>query len=222
MLPTYAQIILIVILIVPGFAVIKIYEKLIPSRRKDNFDLSVSSIILTLFIHVMYTAFFIFFFSDKVNIIIKDLTAKKEVSSTSSTWILIYLVLLIVLVVIIGFVLAFLKNKGISYRWAKKWGFQTSNFDNLWDELLYIYNVSGAPPTVSIEFEEVTYAGFVHRSSFTFGENENKEITLSNPHYKDSEMESFKELDASLIYLDLKDVKSIKFVNGEILMDSKM
>jgi Family of unknown function (DUF6338) len=222
MVPTYAQLIIIVILIVPGFAAIKIYQKLMPFKEKNVFDLSVSSIILTLFIHGIYTTLFIYKYNDKVNNIFNDLKYNSTISNTSAKWILIYFLALIAVIILIGWFLALVKNSGFFYKHAKRWGFQTSNFDNLWYELLYIYNINGKVPYIIVEFEDIAYAGAVDRSSFRFGNDEQKEITLVNPRMKKVSDEKFHKLNVEVVYLDLKDIKAIKFFNGEVLVNSNI
>jgi hypothetical protein len=222
MIPSYAQIILIVVLIVPGFAAIKIYQKLVPLKEKSAFDLSVSSIVLTLFIHSVYTTFFLYKFNSEVNTIIQDITVNKNLSNISTKWLLIYFITLIIIIFVVGSLLAFFKNSSLFYKSAKKLGFQTSAFDNLWYELLYIYEDADEEPYVIIEYEDMVYAGAIHRSSFKFGSTDNKEITLLNPRIKKIDEEKFSIAEVPLIYLNLEEIKSIKFFNGEVLINTNL
>ena len=82
---------------------------------------------------------------------------------------------------------------------------------------MFLYDISDEIPYVIIEFEDIIYAGAVNRSAFAFGNSEEKEITLVSPRVKKHDELKFKKAEVDLIYLDLKEVKSVKFYNSDKL-----
>ena len=219
MIPTAAQLITVVILLVPGFLSIQVLSKLCPTRRLSNFDATVLSIIFSLIIHGTFTTLFIFWNFDSVHgleIYIKN----NDFIPGLSFLLIIYLFSLIAYSILLGYLLALLKDKGRFHKFIHWLGFNYSEHENLWDEIMYLYNLKNQTPIVIIHFETESYAGWVYRASFDLEKNERKEIVLSDPRYKKSDDE-WNMMNIDLIYLDLSGVTSIQYVNSELIMSSK-
>jgi hypothetical protein len=220
MIPTSAQLITIVVLLVPGFLSIQVFSKLTPSRRPSTFDATVLSIIFSLFIHGTFTTLYSFIHIDLVTQLIESIKAK-DWSSSLSLFILKYLIGLFLWAIFVGWILALIKDKGRFHKFINWLGFQYSDHENLWDEMIYLYSIKGETPIVIIHFEDNSFAGWIFRASFDLDKNERKEIVLSNPRSKKADSEEWTEMDVELIYLDLSEATSIEYVNGDLILDSK-
>ncbi|MGR5983906.1 DUF6338 family protein [Bacillus cereus] len=221
MVPTIAQLYAVIILLVPGFICIKIYSKLTPTKKREAFDFTVLSVTVTLAIHTIYTGLLSYLFISHVNTIITEV-ANKQISNETIKWIAIYSIGLIIFTVIVAVFLAFIRDKGRLYKFIKFFNFTASPFDNLWDEIVFIYSLEKEAPLIIIHFEDESYAGYLHRSSFELDKSNTKEIILAKPKYRHKEDESWQICKESMIYLNLDDVKSIRFFNGDILLNSKL
>jgi len=213
MLPNFFQIISIVILLVPGFLSIQIYKKLIPSKSMSNLDSTILSVVFTLIIHGLYTTIFSYFFINNVNILLKEVT-DKNISTPSIIFILLYLVGLFIISCILGLLAFIIQNKGRFYKLLKKMGVNLP-FENLWDEVMYLYYINNTAPLVIIDFEDISYAGQVHRSSFDLDKNDRKEIILTKAKFITKTMHSWEECDTNFVYLDVSEVEKIYLSNGK-------
>ncbi|MGN7485055.1 DUF6338 family protein [Priestia megaterium] len=219
MVPTAAQLITIVILLVPGFLSIQVLSKLSPSRRLSTFDATVLSIILSLFIHGTFTTLFTYWNINCVNDLV-NYVKNNQWSTELSRLLIFYLLGLLAYSIFVGFLLALLKDKGRFHKFIHWLGFNYSEHENLWDEVMYLYSIKGETPIVIIHFEESSYAGWVYRASFDLEKNERKEIILSNPRHKKSGND-WNVMKVDLIYLDLSEVTSIEYINSELVLQSK-
>ncbi|MBG9813705.1 hypothetical protein ABD68_19620 [Bacillus endophyticus] len=219
MIPTATQLITVVILLVPGFISIQVLSILCPTRRLSTFDATVISIIFSLLIHGTFTLGFIHLHTDTFNDLIHYIKSNKWPTGLSSSLIL-YLLGLLIYSVIIGTILSFLKSNGRFHKFIHYIGFNYSEHENLWDEMMYLYNINGETPVLIIHFEKESYAGWVYRASFDLEENERKEIILSNPRYKDSDGE-WSIMQNDLLYLDLSEVSSIEYIGSKHILNSK-
>lgn len=109
MTPTFAQLVFIVVLLVPGFITIKTFTYLIPTKKQNAFDMTVSSIAFTLFIHGIYTTLMLYIYNKSVNTLLSDITNHKW-SFESSKLLIIYLPILLLVSFILGITLAYFKD----------------------------------------------------------------------------------------------------------------
>jgi Family of unknown function (DUF6338) len=219
MIPSATQLITVVILLVPGFISIQVLSLLCPTRRLAIFDATVTSIIFSLLIHGTFTLGFIHLHTDAFNDLIQYIGSSKWPTGLYSSLIL-YLSGLLIYSIIIGMILSFLKNKGRFHKFIHHIGFNYSEHENLWDEMMYLYSIKGETPILIIHFEKESYAGWVYRASFDLEKNERKEIILSNPRYKVSDG-GWGIMQNDLLYLDLSDVSSIEYIGSKHLLNSK-
>ncbi|MFC9778412.1 DUF6338 family protein [Paenibacillus chitinolyticus] len=220
MIFTFVQLIFIVVLLVPGFITIKTFTYLVPSKKSNSFDLTVASISFTLLIHGLYTTLMLNIYHDSLNNLIHDVT-NKQWSYESSKLLLIYLPILLVVSLVLGIILGYLKDIAWIMRIKKIFGFHHSPFENLWDEIMFIYDHNNVVPNIIVHFEDTSYFGQVHRTTFDMEKSDKKEIVLSDPKYM-NDSDDWQDCNVKLIYLDLKDAKSIYLVNGEKIIESKI
>ncbi|PEN67152.1 DUF6338 family protein [Bacillus toyonensis] len=146
----------------------------------------------------------------------------KQISIGGIQWIGIYSGGLIIFTIVVSIVLAFIRDKGRLYKIMKFFKFTASPFDNLWDEIVFIYSLEKQAPVIIVHFEEESYAGYLHRSSFELDKSNTKEIILAKPRYRKKEDVNWQVCQENMVYLNLDDVKSIRFFNGDILLNSKL
>lgn len=224
MVPTAAQLITIVILLVPGFLSIQVFSKLTPTRRLSNFDATVLSIIFSLIIHGTYTLLYSYWHNDCIRALIESFN-KKQWSTQLTRFMGFYIIGLFIYSILIGILLAVVKEKGRFHKFVHWLGFQYSDHENLWDEMTNLYLLHNVTPVVIIQFEEESYAGWVYRASIDLEKNERREIILANPRYKknsDEEAHVWREMKVEYIYLDLNAARSIQYVNGDLVTKSNL
>ncbi|MEW4368966.1 DUF6338 family protein [Paenibacillus kandeliae] len=220
MIPTAAQLITIIILLVPGFLSMQVASKFSPTKKLSTFDSTVLSIIFSLIIHMIYTLAFIYLNMNWFNRLL--LFFKTSIWSSSLTiFMLIYLIGLIISSVLSGYILATFKNNGRLYKLIKRIGFDYYHHENLWDEMINIYSLEKQTPLVIINYEDNSYAGWIYRASFDLEKNERKEIILAQARYKNREDTNWTALMSDLVYLNLAEAKSIEYVNGSKILKSK-
>lgn len=218
MIPTAAQLITIVILLVPGFLSIQVFSNLTPTKKLSSFDATVLSIVFSLLIHGTYTICFAYLNTDCVNELM-DMIAKKRWSEQMFRLVGFYTFGLLLYSVLLGYGFAYVKEKGRLYRFIHWLGFDYSQHENLWDEVIYLYKLKGKTPVIIVHMEGESYAGSVHRASFDLVKSERKELILLNPRYKKETDDIWTKLTVDLVYLDMGEIKSVHYVNGDHILD---
>jgi uncharacterized membrane protein required for colicin V production len=217
MVPTAVQLTTIIILLVPGFLSIQIYQKLTQTKKRDSFDSTILSVVFTLFIHGLYTTNFYYYKLTQVNTLIGEMT-KKQLSHSSITLAIFYIIGLFICSVALGLLAFVIKDKGRYYIIAKKFG-ASLPFENLWDEVMFLFSIKKTAPLVIIEFKDKNYAGQIHRSSFDLNKNDRKEAILINAKFIDDTMAEWEDCETEVVYLDLSDVVAIYFSNGKKIIN---
>lgn len=218
-MPTIAQLITIVILLVPGFLAIQVFSRLTPTKKLDAFDGSVLSVVFTLLIHGIYTTTYSYLHTDCILELIKHIK-QQTWSSGMSRMIGFYTIGLLLFSIITGYFIAVLKSGGRIRTFITALGFENSRSENLWDEIIDLYKYKKTTPVIIMHFEEESYAGWIYRASFDLIKTDTKQIVIRKPLHKEKEGE-WKELDVPFVFLDLKNVKAVYFLNGDEITDIK-
>lgn len=103
-------------------------------------------ILFTACIIVKRMSYLILFFVVCRNFFVFNEITDKQISIGGIQWIGIYSGGLIIFTIVVSIVLAFIRDKGRLYKIMKFFKFTASPFDNLWDEIVFIYSLEKQHP----------------------------------------------------------------------------